>query len=47
MRTDHAVGNKSLGETHRLLGSSALNLGNPRQALTHFQDISTAHRSEG
>ncbi|MFG2675537.1 hypothetical protein [Streptomyces sp. NPDC048445] len=47
MRTDHAVGNRSHGETHRLLGSSALNLGNPRQALTHFQDVSTAHRSEG
>ncbi|MEU2770807.1 hypothetical protein ABZ628_29295 [Streptomyces diastaticus] len=34
-------------ETHQLLGSSALNLGNPRQALKHFQDASTAHHSEG
>ncbi|WP_326681071.1 transcriptional regulator [Streptomyces sp. NBC_01237] len=37
----------NLGETHQLLGSSALNLGNPRQALRHFQDASTAHHSEG
>jgi tetratricopeptide (TPR) repeat protein len=37
----------NLGETHQLLGSSALNLGNPRQALKHFQDASTAHHSEG
>ncbi|MFJ8677332.1 transcriptional regulator [Streptomyces sp. NPDC093589] len=37
----------NLGETHQLLGSSALNLGNPRQALQHFQDASTAHNAEG
>ncbi|MFB7560338.1 hypothetical protein [Streptomyces brevispora] len=37
----------NLSETHQLLGSSALNLGNPRQALRHFQDAATAHHSEG
>ncbi|MFE7752140.1 transcriptional regulator [Streptomyces sp. NPDC057428] len=37
----------NLGETHQLLGSSALNLGDPRQALQHFQEASTAHDAEG
>ncbi|MGW2282866.1 transcriptional regulator [Streptomyces sp. NPDC001770] len=32
----------NLGEAHQLLGSSALNLGDPRQALRHFEDASTA-----
>ncbi len=36
----------NLGETHKLLGTSALNLGNPKRALTHFQDAFTAHTRE-
>ncbi|MEV6425048.1 transcriptional regulator [Streptomyces sp. NPDC051662] len=37
----------NLGETYQLLGSSALNLGDPKQALRHFRDASTAHSAEG
>ncbi|MEU2899621.1 transcriptional regulator [Streptomyces sp. NPDC006967] len=36
----------NLGETHQLLGSSALNLGHPKRALTHFLDATTAHASQ-
>lgn len=36
----------NLGEAHQLLGSSALNLGNPKLALRHFQEASTTHTSE-
>lgn len=35
-----------LGETHKLLGTSALNLGNPKRALRHFQDAFAAQTSE-
>lgn len=35
-----------LGETLKLLGTSALNLGDPRQALAHFGDAFDAHASE-
>lgn len=37
----------NLGEAHQLLGSSALNLNDPRQALQHFEDASTNHDAEG
>ncbi|MCX4734627.1 hypothetical protein [Streptomyces sp. NBC_01363] len=36
----------NLGETHQLLGSSALNLGNPKRALAHFLEASDAHTSQ-
>ncbi|MFE7268057.1 transcriptional regulator [Streptomyces sp. NPDC057592] len=36
----------NLGETHQLLGSSALNLGNPERALAHFLEASDAHTSQ-
>lgn len=35
-----------LGETHKLLGTSALDLGDPKRALAHFQDAFHAHTSE-
>ncbi|MDI5969432.1 hypothetical protein POF50_008770 [Streptomyces sp. SL13] len=36
----------NLGETYQLLGSSALNLGNPKQAVAHFLEASTATSQE-
>ncbi|MEV7775926.1 transcriptional regulator [Kitasatospora sp. NPDC086791] len=36
----------NLGEAYQLIGSSALNLKNPAQALRHFDAATTAHSSE-
>ncbi|MGW1674558.1 transcriptional regulator [Streptomyces sp. NPDC002324] len=36
----------NLGEAHQLLGSSALNLGNPKRAVQHFLEASDAHSQE-
>lgn len=36
----------NLGETHQLIGSSALNLGNPKRALAHFLEASTVHTNQ-
>ncbi|MFC8433306.1 hypothetical protein [Streptomyces sp. NPDC057253] len=35
-----------LGEAHQLIGSSALNLGHPKRAVSHFLDASAAHTSQ-
>ncbi|WP_331759866.1 transcriptional regulator (plasmid) [Streptomyces sp. NBC_01525] len=35
----------NLGEAHQLLGSSALNLGNPKRALAHFLEASDAQEA--
>jgi transcriptional regulator with XRE-family HTH domain len=36
----------NLGELHQLAGSSALNLGNPHQALAHFEAAPAAHTGD-
>ncbi|MFH0180997.1 hypothetical protein [Streptomyces cacaoi] len=36
----------NLGEAHQLIGSSALNLGNPKRAVVHFLEASAVHTSQ-
>ncbi|MFF4709606.1 transcriptional regulator [Streptomyces sp. NPDC001297] len=36
----------NLGEAHQLIGSSALNLGNPKRAVSQFLEASAAHTSQ-
>ncbi|GAB2785080.1 hypothetical protein KDA82_36820 [Streptomyces daliensis] len=36
-----------LGELHSWAASNAMNLNHPRKALTHYESIPAAHRSEG